>query len=195
MSSADELPPLPACLDRKLFSRTGWAAKISAAWRSALDDIIETGALLIEAKAALPHGEFEAMIEAELPFGKRTAQMLMKVAADSRLTNAKHASLLPPSWYTLYELSKLPDDVFAAKLADGTIHPEMQRKDLTGTDHGDSLPDLARNTIATKWTGNPESFTPSIYIEAARAVMDGIDLDPASNAHANETVKAREFFD
>jgi hypothetical protein len=33
--------------------------------------IFEVGQLLIEAKAALPHGEFTAMVEGELPFGRR----------------------------------------------------------------------------------------------------------------------------
>ena len=64
------------------------------------------------------------MIEQELPFKARTAQMLMAVARDERLTNAHHGSLLPPSWKTLYELTKLSDDVFAAKLADGSVHPD-----------------------------------------------------------------------
>ena len=40
-----------------------------------------------------------------------------------------------------------------------------------------------------------EWWTPSIYIETARKVMGGIDLDPASIAEANLTVKAKRFFD
>ena len=43
----------------------------------------------------------------EVPFGDVTAKMLMIVARDERLTNRKQANDLPPSWYTLYELTKL----------------------------------------------------------------------------------------
>jgi len=53
---------------------------------------------------------------------------------------------------------------------------------------------LYGKTIATKWTGDQENYTPPIYIEAARSVMGSIDCDPASNDFAQQTVKAKVFY-
>jgi hypothetical protein len=113
-------------------SRQKWVELISNAWREQLPSIFETGNLLEAAKLELTeqkgHGEWLRMVKEELPFGKRTAQMLMKIAGNDNLREAKHASLLPASWMTLHELTHLTSDQFAAGIKSGLINPKMERK-------------------------------------------------------------------
>ena len=42
--------------------------------------------------------------------------------------------------------------------------------------------------------GDDEWFTPHTVVEPCREALGGIDLDPASNAHANQVVKATRYF-
>jgi hypothetical protein len=107
-------------------STGAWAARITACWRASVEAIIEVGRLLIAAKAALPHGEFGKM---ELPFTFSTAERLMAIARDRKLSNPAHVQYLPASWGTLYELTKLDDEQFEAAIDKKIIRPDMDRKE------------------------------------------------------------------
>jgi N6-adenosine-specific RNA methylase IME4 len=107
-----------------------WVSRIATVWQSGLASVLECGRLLAAAKAELEHGQFEEMIKLKLPFKPSTAQRLMAVAADERISNPAHAQLLPSSWYTLYELSKLDDKTFSGAIADGKIRSDMQRSEV-----------------------------------------------------------------
>ena len=70
------------------------------------------------------------MVESDLPFGPRSARMLMAIASDPRLQNGTNGSVLPVSWRTLYEITRLDDAALEARIADGTIRADMGRSDI-----------------------------------------------------------------
>jgi hypothetical protein len=69
------------------------------------------------------------MVETDLPFVARTAQMLMAISCDHRLQMRNTVSLLPPSWGTLYQLSTLDNDEWDQAMERGAIRPDMTRGD------------------------------------------------------------------
>lgn len=109
-----------------------YTAAILDNWEQSVNKLLGCGRMLLCARHgehALPHGQFTKMVEERLPFGLRTAQILMKVAADQRISDASRDSRLPPHVATLYELTRLDDHTFKNSLTDGRIHPLMERKD------------------------------------------------------------------
>ena len=110
--------------------KAAWAQQILAGWRATVDAVLNAGRLLLEAKAALPHGEFGAMCESDLPFSARTAQCLMAITRDHRLQ--RNLALLPPSWGTLYDITKLDDQQFERALSLNVIRPDTERWEIEG---------------------------------------------------------------
>lgn len=53
---------------------------------------------------------------------------------------------------------------------------------------------LANHQLVNQTSGKTEWYTPKEIIEAARATMGGIDLDPASCESANRIVKATTYY-
>lgn len=167
-------------------TRSEFAERICSHWQDSVQNILEVGRDLTQAKNSLAHGEFEAMVKADLPFSEQTARKLRSIASDERLSNRAHGRDLPASWTSLYELTKLDDEQWVSAMESGAIRPDMERKDITKLRTGGNHRALG--------TGENEWYTPPEYIEAARNVLGVIELDPASSDAAQQSVNAQSYF-
>jgi hypothetical protein len=106
-------------------SKAFFESAIAAAWQKTAQGIFDTGNWVQQAREELDRAVYDAL---NLPFGPRTRQRLIAIATHSIL--ATHVSQLPPSWGTLYELTRVPGNILLAKLRDGTIKPDLERRDI-----------------------------------------------------------------
>lgn len=78
------------------------------------------------------------------------------------------------------------------------MEPEQQQEVVERIEQGekpkDVVHDVQKRPHVTNNSGCNEWYTPERYLDLAREVLGEIDLDPASCAFANETVKARLFY-
>jgi len=108
-----------------------WAEIIDTDFRRSVEAIIAAGRHLQEAKDQLDdeRGEFLQLLD-RIGIHETTACKLMRIAAHPVISDFSHVKKLPLAWGTLYELTTLPTDVLEAKLADATVTPDMERKDV-----------------------------------------------------------------
>lgn len=89
----------------------------------------------------------------------------------------------------------LPRDEDGSPVYEETGNPIDAVAALAATDAARKLiADASGNNHRAMGTGENEWYTPAEYIAAAREVMGGIDLDPASSELANRTVQAARYF-
>ena len=106
-----------------------FVTEISRLWNRAQGAFLEIGRLLIKAKDLLPHGEYVAAVEAELPFSSRTAYQLRE-AARWAMGGPVPMERLPGSYSTIYLLSTLEPPVLQEAEREGLIRPELKRAEL-----------------------------------------------------------------
>src|SRR6516162_2492902 len=102
--------------------------RLSELRKNDVENIIARGRILIEANDELERGSYEAT--AKRHFDLSYARKLRIIAAHPVVSNRAHVHALPPSVFTLYELTKLPAEMLREKLKDGSINPKTERKDV-----------------------------------------------------------------
>lgn len=163
-----------------------WAAQICSKLSKSVEAILEIGRVLINAKKQLAHGEWQRLFDERMvPFSQSAAERLMKIAVHPLLSNATHASILPPSWYTLYELTKLPEAQLAQAIDEGRVTPDMPRdmaKKLMlpdGLEAGETSFTLPRTTrretiasLVAKLKERPQSAEVEAVLSLCEALRD-----------------------
>jgi len=94
---------------------------------------------------------------------------------------------------TFKQIASIPDDVFESTIAEKKEAVTKAVSELTTAGMLKVAKEIKSPHVSFN-SGENEWYTPSFIIEAARESMGNIDLDPASNKLANETVKAENYY-
>lgn len=180
--------------------------------------LVAIGFELIAAKEQVGHGGWAEWLRTEFKWTQRTANNFMRIA--ERFGKMENVFHFQPS--TLQAMLALPvgeeDDFIATQAELGRPIESQSARQVqqsvkewnkraespadasntpdtieTSTDTPKTLKTPHKPLISLS-TGNQEWYTPPVYIEAARAVLGEIDLDPASCELANQIVNAKKFF-
>jgi len=142
------------------------------------------------------HSTFEAYVRERFDKSRQWAYQLIDAAAVSSVLDKAGLPAIRSRRALLELLPVLRHDGDEAVV-------EVVREMLA--EHGESLTaPKVREALQSAATGKngwrtpkpdgDEWFTPAKYVEAARGVLGGIDLDPASKALAQETVQAARYY-
>lgn len=132
--SAGGVPPrsqvdIVRTAQRELRNPDEYVREIARLWREAQHSFLAIGRYLVQAKQKLPHGEFQKMVEASLPFGRQTAyelRMIAEAVDRGRIPELK----LPQSSSVAYQLATLKPEDLAAADQDGLVRSDLRRPEI-----------------------------------------------------------------
>lgn len=124
---------------------------------------------------------------------REDAAKLLNVSPRSVATARKVQEEAPAEIVHAVESGKISVSL-AAKVAD---LPEAAQAEIIAAP-AEQVKEVAREVVkkahVANNSGNNEWYTPAVFVEAARDVLGGFDLDPATSEIANATVKADRIF-
>ena len=127
------------------------------------------------------------------PVTQGEAAKLLNVSERSLTTAKKVQEEAPAEIVHAVESGKISVSL-AAKVVE---LPEAAQAEIIAAP-AEQVKEVAREVVkkahVANNSGNNEWYTPSVFVEAARDVLGGFDLDPASSEIANATVRADRIF-
>jgi len=142
-------------------------------WNKSRESIIEVGKILITAKDKCNNGELDTKswnktVSKDLPFSKRTADRLIKIAECEWITSGDYDNSLPVSWGTLYEISTLTKTAFEKGVESDSITSNCSRDEILR--YKDSLNDIVIPDALT--TGAESSGAVTMQVESDKRTME-----------------------
>ena len=165
----------------------------------------------VKAKARERQGERNDLITSEKNFSevcqevRRATNELGKMAGVSHKTYEHAVTVMEEAPKPVVDAARRNDLSINAAYQVTKLEPEQQQEIARRIEniHEETketqtpkaiIQDVIHKPHVSNNSGNNEWYTPKKYVDAARRVLGNIDLDPASCAYANETVRAEKFF-
>jgi hypothetical protein len=129
-----------------------FADLINESWNKGAGSIIKTARYVVDAKAELASDQFNDLIKNRI-FEASVARKFIRIGGNDQI--CAHVHILPGCWSTIYELTKLEEDILRVALIDGRIHPRMSRKEAKAL----RAPQSASGSGNTSASSSSESTT------------------------------------